>query len=238
MASNRDNCERTTSEYRMTPQVNLERRGTLDFFGNARARTMNLVCIISFVLVALLGMAAAQEPTGQSESNRSDSVPRSLEVLDVGYKLPIEIVAVRNLQRRSRWVRDLEIEIKNVSAKPIYEVYLLLSMPDDKGPSGAPKAVSLEYGRPYLVHPRQRPSEDDKPFGPGETVILKVKRGFENHWERENVQEQATYKVQLIMLAINFGDGTGFINGGIPYPGGPSIEYKPHRYVKVPIDPN
>lgn len=226
----------------MTPQVNLERRGTLDFFGNARARTMNLVCIISFVLVALLGMAAAQEPTGQSESNRSDSVPRSLEVLDVGYKLPIEIVSVRNLQRRKHWIRDLEVEIKNVSAKPIYEVYLTLFMPDDKGPNGAPSAVSLEYGRSELLHPRQRPSNDDKSVGPGETVLLRVNApqgtGYEYHFARENVTEQATYRVRLIILAINFGDGTGFINGGMPYPGGPSFEYKAHRYVKIPIDPN
>jgi hypothetical protein len=199
---------------------------------------MKLNCITPLVLAALLGIPTAQQPTDQNENNRSDIVLRSLEVLDVGYKLPIEIVSVRNLQRRTHWMRDLEVEIKNVSAKSIYEVYVLLSMPDAKGPSGAPKAVSLEYGRPYLVHPRQRPSDHDKPFGPGETVILKVKGGLEHHSDDENIKEQATSRVQLVILAINFGDGTGFINGGIPYPGGPSIEYRPHRYLKVPVDSN
>lgn len=194
----------------------------------------------SLILALLIGIAAAHVYAAQSEGNGQDLAPRTLEVLDVGYKLPIEIVAVRNLQKREHWIRDLELEIKNVSAKPIYEIYFTLFMPDDKGKGGAPVAVSLEYGRLDLIHPRQRPSAEDKSFGPGETVLLKVSeglwRGYEYHLASENVPEQVTYRVRLTILAINFGDGTGFINGGVPFPREPWMNSRPQRYVRIPVD--
>lgn len=194
----------------------------------------------SLILALLIGIAAAHVDAAQSEGNGQDLAPRTLEVLDVGYKLPIEIVAVRNLQKRGHWLRDLELEIKNVSAKPIYEIYFTLFMPDDKGPSGALYGVSLEYGRLELLHPRQRASAGDKPIGKGETALLKVderlSRGYEHHLANDNVPEQASYNVRLMVLAINFGDGTGFINGGVPYPREPWMNSRPQRYVRIPVD--
>lgn len=191
-------------------------------------------------LLMLVGMAAAQVYTAQNEDNGQELAPRTLEVLDVGYKLPIEIVAVRNLRRKQHWVRDLELEIRNVSTKPIYEIYFTLYMPDDKNATGASYAVSLEYGRFDLLHPRQRASADDKPIGPGETVVLKVKellsRGYEYHLRVDNVQEEAGYNVRLTVLAINFGDGTGFVNGGVPYPTDSNMGSRPQRYVRIPVD--
>jgi hypothetical protein len=194
----------------------------------------------SLALLIFVGITSAQVYAAQNEGNEQEVAPRTLEVLDVGYKLPIEIVSVRNFRKRQHWVRELELEIRNVSAKPIYEVYFTLFMPDDKGKGGAPCAVSLEYGRLDLIHPRQRPSADDKPIGPGETALLKVderqSRGYEYHLGNENVPEQATYKVRLTILAINFGDGTGFVNGGVPYPRDRSMESRPQRYVRIPVD--
>lgn len=193
----------------------------------------------SLTLLLLIGIGAAQVCAAQREEN-GQVAPRTLEILDVGYKLPIEIVAVRNLQKTEHWVRDLELEIKNVSAKPIYEIYFTLFMPEDKGKGGAPVAVSLEYGRLDLIHPRQRPSTDDKPLEPGDTVLLKVSeglwRGYEYHLASENVPEQVTYRVRLTILAINFGDGTGFTNGGVPYPRESWMKSRPQRYVRIPVD--
>jgi hypothetical protein len=116
---------------------------------------------------------------------------RTLHVMDYGYALPIEITAIRNLYR-AHWLRDLEIELKNISNKPIYELYFTLFMPDDRGDAGNPVAVSLEYGRLDLIHPRQRPSADDKPIWPGETALVKVhdqlSRGYERHLRTGNIQ--------------------------------------------------
>lgn len=161
-------------------------------------------------------------------------------MLDVGYKLPIEIVAVRNLRKKKHWLRDLEIEIKNVSGKPIYGVYFLLVLLDDKGPTGLPVGLNLEYGRSEMLHPKQHASAGDKAFGPGETVIIKpdkpVWEGYETRLATENVPEQATYNARMIIVGINFGDGTGFINGGAPYPVDPPYVARPQRYVRIPAD--
>lgn len=163
---------------------------------------------------------------------------RTLEILDVGYRLPVEILAAKNLNNE-HWIRDLELAIKNSSSKPIYGLYADLYMPDDRGPSSSPVAVSLKYGRSELMHPSVRPSANDAPIGPGETVKLTVDeplwRGYEGHLANDNVREQATYRLRLTIVAINFGDGTGFINGGVPYPRDPLMKSRPQRFVRVPV---
>jgi hypothetical protein len=194
----------------------------------------------ALTLLMLIGITAAHVYAAQSEGNEQEAAPRTLEVLDVGYKLPIEIVAVRNLRKKEHWFRDLEVEIKNVSTEPIYGVYFLLLLPDDKGPSGLPVGFYVEYGRSEMLNPREHASAGDKPIGPGEVVILRadkrVSRGYEQRLTKENVPEQASFNVRMIFRAINFGDGSGFINGGVPYPGDPQSVSRPQRYVRIPAD--
>ena len=181
-----------------------------------------LVC--SGALILLLGITDANGCRSQGESSEQDIYRRTLEMLDVGYELPIEIVAIRHLQRKEHWIRDLEIEIKNVSAKPIYGVYLTLSMLDDT-PRGVPTAVGMGYSRFELVHPKEHAAASDRPIRPSETAIITVAepewRGYERHLGDDRVPEEATQKLRLAIVAINLGDGTGFINGGVPYPDRP-----------------
>lgn len=200
-----------------------------------------VVCCITFLAVTTRVSAGKHQGNNiQRESNEEDLAPRTLEMLDVGYRLPIEIVAIRNLRKKKHWLRDLEVEIRNVSTKPIYGVYFLLLLPDDKGSSGLPAGLYLEYGRSELLHRGERASVGDNAFGPGETVIMKADKrvwtGYEIHLTNENLPEQATYNARMILRGINFGDGTGFINGGVPYPGDPQSAARPQRYVKVPAD--
>ena len=196
--------------------------------------------ICSGMLILLFAISDAQVCATQSERDEQDLVPRTLEILDVGYKLPIEILAVRNLRKREHWLRDLELEIKDVSRKPIYGVYFLLVLMDDKGPTGLPVGLNLEYGRSELRHPKRHASAGDKAFGPGETVIIKADKrvweGYEIRLATENVPEQATYNARMIIVGVSFGDGTGFINGGAPYPVDPPYVARPHQYVRIPAD--
>ena len=189
-----------------------------------------------FLAVLIIGPGFGEIGIAQSEGKEQGTESRTLEILDVGYKLPIEIVAVRNFQSK-RWVEDLELEIKNISNKPMYEVYITLFLPDDKDEDGSLYAMSLEYGRIDLIHPRHRPTPDDKPIAPGQTVLLKfderLSKGYEHHLMTKSVPEEAGYKVRMIIQTINFGDGTGFINGGAPYPRGPVTVPRPQRYVKI-----
>lgn len=198
-----------------------------------------LASVCSGVLI-LLGIAAANVCGSQREGIEQDIYPRTLEMLDVGYQLPIEIVAVRNLQKKEHWIRDLEIEIKNVSAKPIYGVWLTLFLPDDMAKSGAPSAVDLQYGRLELLQPGAHAVADDKSIGSGATVILRVVeqlgRGLEEHLKRESVPEAATERVRAMIVAVSFGDGTGFINCGVPYPERPARHLRPQRYVRIALD--
>jgi hypothetical protein len=190
----------------------------------------------SLAVLIFFGITSTQVFAAQNEANEQEVVPRTLEVLDVGYKMPIEIVWVRNLRKKKHWLRDLEIEIRNVSAKPVYHVSFNLFLPDSKDDRGVHFGLYLQFGRSELLDTRERSSANDKPIGPGETVIVKVDRqpwlGYENHLIR-SVPEQASYKVRMLVVTINFGDGTGFERGGVPYPRDRSMESRPQRYVRI-----
>jgi hypothetical protein len=199
-----------------------------------------------FVLLIIIGthspLAEAQtvEREGQAEDKKNQPAQRTLERLDVGYQLPVQILAVRNLEAE-HWMRDLEVDVRNVSSKPIYELYLTLSLPDDKDGAGRPYGVSLEYGRLKLIDPDQRPESGDAPIAPGETLVLKVAKhlseGYEDHLRATGVRDSSSRRLRLVVLAVNFGDGTGFINGGVPYPS-QSLAPRPQRYVSVPGERN
>jgi hypothetical protein len=197
--------------------------------------------LIRSTILAILSVGLAQTAADGIAEGQRDNGRRTLHVMEYGYALPIEITTIRNFHS-SHWLRDLEIELKNVSSKPIYEIYLMLFLPDDMPSPGTSYGVSLQYGRLGLIHPRQRPLAEDKPIWPGESILLRVDerlgRGYEKHIKRQNVPAASSYNTRMAILAINFGDGTGFINGGVPYPrkiDGPKPSF---RYVRIPIESN
>lgn len=196
---------------------------------------------IKSVIVTLLCIGMPQTTADAIEDGQKDRGKRTLHIMDYGYALPIEITGIRNFQR-AHWLRYLELELKNTSTKPIYEIYFTIFLPDDRNNTGAFYGVNLQYGRIDLIHPRQRPSADDKPIWPGETVLLKVNeglwRGYEHHLQMERVPIASSYRVRMAVLAINFGDGTGFINGGVPYPRSLDAPKPQSRYFKIPIESN
>jgi hypothetical protein len=69
-------------------------------------------------------------------------------------------------------------------------------------------------------------------------VDQRMATGYEHHLENQKIEKASTDKVQMAILAINFGDGTGFINGGVPYPGDPGAPKPTLRYVKIPVESN
>ncbi len=195
----------------------------------------------SLTLLLLIGISAANVCGAQSEGNGQDLAPRTLEVLDVGHKLPVEIVAVRHIQSK-HWMQDLELEIRNVSVKPIYGLYVGLLLPDDKDTAhGGYWGASLFYGRIELAGPNSRASDADKAILPGESTLLRVEeriwRGYERHLQSSNVPEEASYRVRMIIETVNFGDGTAFANGGVPFPFDRRTTGRYIRYVRVPVDP-
>ena len=195
--------------------------------------------LLLLLLIPAFQLGATDLSIAQLRADESERVPRTLELWDVGFDMPIKILAVRNLQKKTHWMRDLEIEIKNVSPKPIYGLYAHIIMPDDRGPGGNPVSVNMTYGRMEMMRPSVRPSANDTPIASGETFKLRVDelwwQGYEGHLASGNVAEQATYRVRMSILAINFGDGTGYTRGGMPYPPDPLLKSRPHRFLRIPL---
>lgn len=133
--------------------------------------------------------------------------------------MPIELVKVSNVES-DHLFRDLTIEIKNVSAKPIYFMRLNVTLPDiilRQYPLGA----MIYFGEQRLLRVHERPAVGALPLRPGETTILKFDEekvdGFERMLAKGRFTPQQIKRVLITVTTISFGDGTGYQSGGVPY---------------------
>jgi hypothetical protein len=130
---------------------------------------------------------------------------------------PIKISKVNNLQGE-HFLRDLEIEVTNVSDKPIYFIRLGLFLPDIKM-NGKTSGFSMFYGRLDMVDLDVLAEQDDKPLQPGETYVFKVPdpiwKGYEQYYfPQNNIPTTVVSIIKLRLDTISFGDGTGYMAGG------------------------
>jgi len=150
-------------------------------------------------------------------------------------KTPIKIKGVKNLQKEEDWFRDLEIEVQNVSDKPIYFMEVSIDFPNVPAPTPTPhpetgyipKAVTgfgIMYGAERLIDVRELAGPDDVPLKPGETYVFKVPDywviGFEYmKKEKKNLSPKIWNKVVIGFGNVSFGNGTGFVGGRrVSYP--------------------
>jgi len=85
----------------------------------------------------------------------------------------LKVVEVRNLQKDT-YLQDLEIEIKNVSGKPIYLLQFWLNLPEVPPPSPATiTGILWEYGNHGLMNNDRLAEESDVPIKPDETFVYK-----------------------------------------------------------------
>jgi hypothetical protein len=133
---------------------------------------------------------------------------------------PIAVTKTRNLQGVN-FLRDLEIEVKNVSDNPIYFIRIHLTFPDIKPIQGRGYGFSLYYGDLKLINLDVRAGPKDVPINPGETYVFKVReeiwQGFEDFKSEKNLSASDTNRVELYLQEVSYGDGTGFRSGG-PHP--------------------
>lgn len=112
----------------------------------------------------------------------------------------------------AEWARDLEVEVKNTGAKPIYFLYMVVVMPEMTNEYGHALAFQFHYGRKALVSWGAEVSPEDVPIQPGESITLKVSetqlKGFEagRHLEKTDKPKKVEFDLQL----INYGDRTGY----------------------------
>jgi hypothetical protein len=127
---------------------------------------------------------------------------------------PVVIHKVRNLQS-DEWHKDLEIEIKNISGKPIYFMLAYLIFPDQPTPSGGQAGIRLVYGDPKRNgHIDRYSNPEDEHLKPGETYVFTIpeidRKGLA---VRHKKFPEGNNNFVLELAIINFGDGTGFIAG-------------------------
>ena len=70
--------------------------------------------------------------------------------------IPLAITKVSKLQSDT-WYKDLEIEVKNISSKPIYFILAYLDFPDVPVPADGVYGIALEFGARRNIDYRNDP---------------------------------------------------------------------------------
>jgi hypothetical protein len=106
----------------------------------------------------------------------------------------------------------LEIEVKNISSKPIYFVLAYLDFPDVPVPADGVYGIALTFGNGRNIDYRNDPDPQDPHLNPGEkftfTIPEKMKEGLRDQHERA---PELMKKLELHISVVSFGDGTGFV---------------------------
>lgn len=157
-----------------------------------------------FVIKAIYAFAPAEaKPVGQE---------RKVKVRDF-QGMPVALVEVRNLQSET-WYEDLEIELKNVSGKPIYFLSAYLEFPDDSV-GGTIYGIHLSWGEPKRLDSRKYADPDAAHVQTGKTFVLTIPEMYKKGLRAmHRMRPQVTKNLRLWFEKTYFGDGTGFESEG------------------------
>jgi len=125
--------------------------------------------------------------------------------------MPLAVREVRNLQSDT-WHKDLEIEVKNVSAKPIYFMLVYLVFPDWPPPANGRVGVPIPFGERKYIDFNTIADPRDPHLNPGETFIFripeKLQKGLRVKHERD---PEVMKRLEFDISTVSFGDGTGIV---------------------------
>jgi len=167
--------------------------------------------LISYGIGSALSAGQIQDPSAaQSNTQAAEQSLKRVKNL-IPSHIPIK-VKVKHLEINKK-MRDIEIEVTNTAAKPIYYINLVLRLIRVRDENNIPMAVRFQYGRIQLVNFQTEITPEDVPINPGETVTLKMPdtdaEGWEEYRTRKNIAEQVEFELRLSILV--FGDHTGFV---------------------------
>lgn len=165
----------------------------------AFSKPIQLLLISAFVMVLINGGGPLS--TAQSQDRKLKNKEFS--------GMPVRVREIKNLQSET-WPRDLEIEVENVSSKPIYFINAVLAFPDDSAPAGT-SGILLQFGKRENLDIARLADPEDENLDPGNKVTLVVSDVYRNGLL--NKQERAPGNLKRLEFwfdTISFGDGTGF----------------------------
>ncbi|MBA2706083.1 MAG: hypothetical protein H0U60_19795 [Blastocatellia bacterium] len=165
-------------------------------------RLLLLIILATASIFVIKGIYAL----GQSQSN-AQADERKFKVKEFK-DTPLE-VKVKKLQSKT-WHKDLEIEVKNISDKPIYFILAYLIFPDDKVADGE-VGIPLTFGKRENIKIMQLADTEDPHIDPGEVYVFTIPEPFRTGFEGRHKRYPDLDKNLLLRFAvISFGDGTGF----------------------------
>lgn len=146
------------------------------------------------------------------QSPESDDQKRKLKTRDFR-DMPVALVEVRNLQSET-WYEDLEVELKNVSNKPIYFLTAHLEFPDDKQ-GGTIYGIVLSWGEPKKLDTLKYAKPEAEPVEPGKNFVLTIPAMYKKGLRAmHRMRPQVSKNLRLWFEKTYFGDGTGFESEG------------------------
>ncbi|MEA2205672.1 MAG: hypothetical protein QOE77_2448 [Blastocatellia bacterium] len=163
--------------------------------------------------------------TPKEERELGDQIPKHLPIR-IRIKQEKE-EAFKDL-KNDKWLRDFELEVKNVGDKPIYFLSLIFTMPEVKTPDGNDYGFSLHYGRGDLLDFSNSLKPEDTPLKVGDTYVFRIGKNLVEGWEHFRTQNKAMLRPKKALIRfnlVNFGDGTGFMGTtGVPIPNRPQTQ--------------
>jgi hypothetical protein len=160
-------------------------------------------------------VASSQAPDQEPVKQETEMVPPGQEkrfAIGVPAHLPLKI-KVKNVNSK-KWAHDIEVEVTNTGAKPIYFLDFYITLPGINGLMGNRVGFWLYYGRTELMDFSTPVLPDDVPLRPGEKYIFKIQESSAKGWDylREKEGRPEPKVMKLIFQVLNFGDGTGFLD--------------------------
>lgn len=188
------------------------------------------LAVLGFIFVfflCLLVLPNTQQASPQTQTSRQSNDPDPTRQQPTErkrkesytHRIPPEIkVKIRNLQSDD-WPKDLEVEIQNVSSKPIHFIFIYLSLPELRI-DGKGESLNLQAGDSRFTKQGEVAGGDDVPvIKAGETVILKIPEKQVENLPKLLAERGIPFTVTEVVFdlaALSFGDDTGYM-GSRPY---------------------
>lgn len=171
--------------------------------------------------LAFLASAFALSAVGFVPSTAQSPEREEREIEDASPKqMPIKF-KVKNEEKikdlkNERWEHDLEIEVTNTGARPIYFISFSLGIPEARAPNGQVIGFTFHYGRINMIDYTVKAEPDDVPLLPGAPHVFRIREDNLKGWESVKAKYPNPKKLRLRTYYVNFGDGTGLLGDGTP----------------------